>query len=127
MEKKRRPSHYNIIGKKTLRTKQRHKAALSKRTKALHAQGYSDISSYFESNGAEDLESSNIESSGTNFREEEQEQIIEQAQRLQSMQEEEEEPQMMNWKLVIRTKCSELSLYWKYRLRYTDLRLRRGL
>jgi len=97
MEKEKRPSHYNVLGKKAPRTKQRHRAEWLKRTKALRAQGYSDISSYFESNGDEDLEFSDMdmESLGTSLREEEEEEeeeeeITKQAQRLQSMQEEKE-------------------------------------
>jgi len=94
LEQQRRPSHYNIIGKKAPRTKQRHKAEELKKTKALHAQGYLDISSYFDGNGG-DSELSDIEFMGTGFREEEEEEeeveIIEQAQRVHCMRKEEEE------------------------------------
>ena len=76
--------------KKAPRTKQQHKAGLSKRTKALRAQGYSDISSYFDANDG-DSELSDMEGLETISGEEGEVEINEQAQRLENLREEEEE------------------------------------
>src|SRR5882724_9691887 len=45
------PLHYNKIGDPALQTKCWHAFKTAKRTKAYHAQGYPDISSFFQMNG----------------------------------------------------------------------------